>query len=56
MRLGGFGFQKSDRSFWIGPATAPGLGVPHTVRPTGQTQQSQGGVIYDPIRRRFIYR
>lgn len=58
VRLGNFGFQKSDRSFWIGPAQAPGLGVPHTVGPsrrTGQAQQSQGGVTYDPIRRRFVY-
>ena len=58
VRLGNIGFQKSDRSFWIGPAQAPGLGVPHTVGPsrrTGQAQQSQGGVTYDPIRRRFVY-
>jgi len=53
--IGGFGFQKADRSFWIGPASRPGLFVPHTVGQTGQTPPSQGGVIYDPVKRRFIY-
>lgn len=53
--FGGFGFQKVDRSFWLGPGQGPLNTAPHTVGQTGQTQTTTGGVVYDPVTRTFRY-
>jgi len=53
--LGGFGFQKVDRTFWIGPGQGPLNTTPHTVGQTGQTQTTQNHVIYDPVTRTFRF-
>ena len=55
VQLGGYGFQRVDRSFWIGPGQGPLTTPPHTVGQTGQSPSHVGTVTYDPVTRSFRF-